>query len=203
MKQDLQKQLSRVQDFENPRISLEQYRTPIRLAADLLFTAYMNGDIEDKKVVDLGTGTGLLAIGAALLGSEVIAIDKDKEALKTAEENAKKLGVSESIEFKQKTVEEFSGEFDTTVMNPPFSVHTDSGLDFFRKATEISDTVYSVALTSSKAGIKKCVESNNFRLVEWEDYMVKLPATYGFHTKESRQTSMSLTVIKQNGTRNS
>jgi len=60
--------LQRVGGFPRPQAALEQYQTPAPLAARLLYHALMKGDIEGKQVCDLGCGTGILAIGAALLG---------------------------------------------------------------------------------------------------------------------------------------
>ncbi|MFB6216919.1 MAG: METTL5 family protein, partial [Candidatus Aenigmatarchaeota archaeon] len=88
MKTELKKKLSRVEGFSQPRVELEQYVTPPELAADLIHTAYMQGDVEGKEVVDLGTGTGILAIGAALAGAQVTAVEKDSDAIEIARENA-------------------------------------------------------------------------------------------------------------------
>ncbi|MCB6365859.1 50S ribosomal protein L11 methyltransferase [Intestinibacillus massiliensis] len=47
-----------------------------------------------EKVLDMGTGSGILAIAAAMLGAEVGAVvDIDENCLKTAQENAEKNGV--------------------------------------------------------------------------------------------------------------
>ncbi|MBW3620851.1 MAG: 50S ribosomal protein L11 methyltransferase, partial [Actinobacteria bacterium] len=46
-------------------------------------------DVRGARVLDVGTGTGILAIGAALLGAgEVVAVDVDPEAVEVARENA-------------------------------------------------------------------------------------------------------------------
>ena len=90
MKNELRRILSQIKDFEDPKIKLEQYITPPALAADLIYTAYMQQDIIGKKVVDLGGGTGILAIGAAKIGGEVTAVEKDADAVKLARENAEK-----------------------------------------------------------------------------------------------------------------
>ena len=46
-------------------------------------------DVRGARVLDVGTGTGILAIGAALLGAgEVVAVDVDPEAVEAARENA-------------------------------------------------------------------------------------------------------------------
>lgn len=195
MKSELKRKLSQVKDFEDPRISLEQYVTPPALAADLVFTAYMNQDLNGK-VLDLGTGTGIFAIGAALTGTEVKAVEKDPEALKIARENAEKIGVSENIDFVEKDVSEVTGDFDTVLMNPPFSQHSDEGLKFWAKAVSVAEKVYAVSPSTGREGIKSFIDSSNHRVLELEEFKVDLPATYGFHTQESRETKVDLIITE-------
>ncbi len=53
-----------------------------------------------ETVLDLGTGSGILAIAAAKLGAgRAIAIDNDPQAIEVARENAAKNSVSSQIEF--------------------------------------------------------------------------------------------------------
>ena len=54
----LEMTLQRLAGFTRPRPSLEQDQTPAPLAARLLYHALMNGDIEDRRVCDLGSGHG-------------------------------------------------------------------------------------------------------------------------------------------------
>lgn len=200
MKGELRRELSKIGDFENPKISLEQYVTPPDLAADLLFTAYMQGDL--GKVADLGTGTGILAIGAALLDAEVVAVEKDEDALNSAKENAEMFGVKDSIDFRHCSVEEFEEAsekgfaFDCVVMNPPFSQHTDVGLDFWDVAASVGEKVYSVSPATGREGIKSFIDSSNHRVIDQTEFRIDLPATYGFHTEESRKTLVDLIITE-------
>ena len=84
--------LERVSGFDNPSSREEQYQTPAPLAARLVHMAMMAGDITGRSVLDLGSGTGILAIGAALLGARVTAVEDDVEAVCIAEANASSLG---------------------------------------------------------------------------------------------------------------
>jgi putative methylase len=197
MKSELIRKLSKVEDFEEPKVSLEQYLTPPELAADILHTAFMQQDLEGKKVLDLGTGTGMLGIGAALLGADVTAVDKDEEALEIAERNAEELEMSEFIEFEHSDIEEVEGTVDTVVMNPPFSVHSEIGIDFLKKAVEVSDAVYTVSHPGRRKAIKGFLENSNHSLEALEQYKVKLPATYGFHTEEARETEIDVIITRQ------
>lgn len=195
MKSELRRKLSTLKGFSNPKISLEQYVTPPDLASDLVFTAYMQGDLEGE-VVDLGTGTGILAIGVALTGSDVKAVEKDEDALEIAKNNAKSVGVFEKINFIQEDAEEFSGSFDTVLMNPPFSQHSEEGLKFWDKACSISNRVYSISPATGREGIKSFIKSSNHRVIEQSEFRIDLPATYGFHTEESRETLVDLIITE-------
>ena len=198
MKAEILKKLSRLQGFEEPRISLEQYVTPPQLAADIIHAAYMSGDIEGKKVLDLGIGTGILAIGAALAGAEkVVGVDKDGAALEIAEENIEEAGVEEFLELRQKDFSEVEENFDAVIMNPPFSVHSDVGIDFIRKAVELSDAVYTMSLPSAREGIKDFVANSQHELAAVEEYNVALPNTYGFHAEEGRETDMDVIITRK------
>jgi putative methylase len=195
MKTELKKFLSKVKDFEEPKISLEQYLTPPALAADLVHSAEMQGDL-DGKIIDLGTGTGIFAIGVALLGSEITAVEKDREALDIARRNAERIGVADKIDFVKKDVREVSGEYKTVLMNPPFSQHSDEGLEFWKKATEIGDKVYAVSPSTGREGIKSFIASYDHRVVELEEFKINLPATFGFHTQKNRETSVDLIITE-------
>lgn len=50
-------------------------------------------DVKGKVVLDVGTGTGILAIAAAKMGAKVYAVDTDKDALDYAKEVATLNGV--------------------------------------------------------------------------------------------------------------
>jgi ribosomal protein L11 methyltransferase len=55
-----------------------------------------------EEVIDVGTGSGILAIGACLLGaSRVLALDLDPVAVSSARENAKLNGLAERIVVKE------------------------------------------------------------------------------------------------------
>lgn len=67
----LQSALEEFETFENPNIDLEQYTTSSHIAACVLHTAqFVYDDIAGKSIADLGCGSGVLTIGAALLGAK-------------------------------------------------------------------------------------------------------------------------------------
>ncbi len=69
-------------------------------------------------LLDIGTGTGILAIGAALLGfREVVGIDNDPEAIEVAKENIMLNGLPEKIRLLCATPGGVSGSFDVVISN--------------------------------------------------------------------------------------
>ncbi len=173
--------LEELEGFSNPELELEQYQTPPLLAAEILHFAYMQGDLEDS-VQDLGCGTGILAIGAKLLGARrVMAYDTDQKALEIAKRNAEKFGVE--IEFVLSDITEIKERVKTTVMNPPFGARV-KGRDrpFLSSALRTSEVIYSIHNRGSLAFIQKFIKP----AVITHSYVAKFPIkrTFDFHKKE-------------------
>ena len=76
-----------------------------------------------KKILDIGTGSGCIAcsIAKAINGS-ILGVDISKEALKVANQNAKKLILDKRVYFKESDIfSNLNGEkFDIIVSNPPY-----------------------------------------------------------------------------------
>ena len=107
----------------SPSPRAEPYATPAAIAADVLWFAHSEGDIAGRRVADLGCGTGIFAIGAALLGAAaVVGIDSDAAAIAVARENARRLHAK--VRFLLRDVRGFRGHAETVVMNPPFGSQT-------------------------------------------------------------------------------
>jgi ribosomal protein L11 methyltransferase len=63
-------------------------------------------------MLDVGTGSGILAIYAVMLGAaDVLAIDTDRDALRSAGENADLNGMTTQIEFSSQPLEALSGSY--------------------------------------------------------------------------------------------
>lgn len=76
-----------------------------------------------SKILDIGTGSGCIAISLAKLlkNDSITSCDISKNALKTAEKNAKRLCPERQINFIQSDLfENINGEFDLIVSNPPY-----------------------------------------------------------------------------------
>jgi putative methylase len=144
---DLERFLGSLMPQPNPQAHLEQYTTSEQIAANMLYLAtYTNGDIIDKTVLDLGCGTGRLGLGAAYLGAgDVVGIDIDKSAIKTARENSQKADLTDFVQWVNGDIGSLVGVFDTVLQNPPFGVQTrEADRVFLAKALEVGKSVYSI-----------------------------------------------------------
>ena len=90
--------------------------------------------IEDElragdRVLDVGVGSGILTIGAALLGAQLVdAVDVEPVAVRSARENAARNGVASIVRVEVGSVGEdqpFTGEYDLTVANIIARVHVE------------------------------------------------------------------------------
>jgi release factor glutamine methyltransferase len=85
---------------------------------------------EACRVVDVGTGTGAIALSLASERpeAEVLAVDVSEDALALARENAEANGLSGRVAFAQgDLLEGVAGEFDVIVSNPPYVAETERG----------------------------------------------------------------------------
>jgi putative methylase len=188
--------LQRLAGFQNPRAALEQYQTPAPLAARLLYHAFMKGDIAGKKVCDLGSGTGVLAIGAALLGARrVTGIEIDEGAVRTARENAS--SVRAEVEFiagdvREPSVADRLDRFDTVVMNPPFgaqNVHADR--PFIDLALLLAPVTYGIF----NAGSRQFIETYTRAQAEVDEViggLLPIRRTFAFHTKDVQEIEVEI-----------
>ncbi|MFA4647672.1 METTL5 family protein [Pyrococcus kukulkanii] len=185
--------LSKLKGFQNPKPWLEQYRTPGNAASELLWLAYSLGDIEGKVVADLGAGTGVLTVGALLLGAKkVYAVEVDPEAVEVLKENVKGF---DNVKVIVGDVNEFSEKVDTVVMNPPFgSQRKHADKPFLLKAFEVSNVVYSIHL--AKPEVRKFIErfsqENNFVMSHRITTEIEIPAQFFFHRKRLERIKVDI-----------
>jgi methylase of polypeptide subunit release factors len=146
---DLRQRSSRLLDravhFLSHRFILSRRRTTITRAAGLrlavpptvfhpryfltseFLAAFIDGlDLADKRVADIGTGTGILALAAARSGAaNVLAIDINPRAARAAAENARANGLASRV--RPVCSDLFAGiqpgaQFEVILSNPPFFV---------------------------------------------------------------------------------
>ena len=195
-KKELEILLERLEDIPEPDVESEQYSTPATVASELLHFAFLNGDIENRLVYDLGCGNGILGIGAKLLGARaVVGIDSDAKAVEVALRNSKRLGVE--VEVRTGDVRSIEGEGDTVVMNPPFGAqrrnrHADRV--FLEKALEIAPVVYSLLNKGSEPFVRSTVPSAT---IQSSPVAFPLKRRFWFHKKDKRAITVDIYRIEQ------
>ena len=186
-KKHLEMAIQKVPKHPNPKVDLEQYSTPAIIAADLLWNAYSLGDIADKKVMDLGCGTGIFAIASKLLGaSSAIGVDIDKDSTDLAS------SYCGDVDFICSDICDLENDFDvdTIFQNPPFGSQKNAkkgaDLKFISKAIELSPKVlYSFHMASTEEFLISYFEKNDLEITHIFRYNFPIPKIYEFHTRES------------------
>lgn len=186
-KKHLEMAIQKVPKHPNPKVGLEQYSTPAIIAADLLWNAYSLGDIADKKVMDLGCGTGIFAIASKLLGAaSAIGVDIDKDSTDLAS------SYCGDVNFICSDICDLENDFDvdTIFQNPPFGSQKNAkkgaDLKFISKAIELSPKVlYSFHMASTEEFLISYFEKNDLEITHIFRYNFPIPKIYEFHTRES------------------
>lgn len=186
-KKHLEMAIQKVPKHPNPKVGLEQYSTPATIVADLLWNAYSLGDIADKKVMDLGCGTGIFAIASKLLGAaSAIGVDIDKDSTDLAS------SYCGDVDFICSDICDLENDFDvdTIFQNPPFGSQKNAkkgaDLKFISKAIELSPKVlYSFHMASTEEFLISYFEKNDLEITNIFRYNFPIPKIYEFHTRES------------------
>lgn len=183
----LERQLATLAGFDDPRVELEQYTTPADVAATLLHFADLQGDL-DELIVDLGTGTGILALGAALRGSTpVIGLELDSTSLGIARRNQQALEITSGVTWIHGDVESapLCLEEATVLMNPPFgaqntNIHADKA--FLATTKRIAAVSYSIHNAGSQDFIEAYVRDQGGNVTHAYETTISLARQFGFHS---------------------
>ena len=194
MRKDVEMKLQGLEGFEKPEASLEQYETPAVLASDLLHLAWSHGDLEGR-VLDLGCGTGILGIGAAVYGASVVGVDIDGDALEIARNNAAKSDVSEATDWIRGDMNAVPVRHaETVVMNPPFGAQN-RGADrpFLRAAENVADVIYTVHNQGSLNFVESFVDGE---VTDAFGTTIELPRSFEFHDEEKSEIAVEVYRIE-------
>ena len=196
-KKHLEMRLQSIPSHPKPKVGLEQYTTPSVIASDLIWNAYSLGDVEDMDIVDLGCGTGIFAVGSALMGANsAVGVDVDEDSIALAQEVKDKLKL-DNLNFIVSDINDFDESLnaDTVFQNPPFGSqrNADSGQDlrFIQKAIELDcDVLYSFHMQSTEEFLINYYADNGLEITHVFRYEFPIPKIYDFHTKEKQNVDV-------------
>lgn len=203
------RRLEAVTDFDDPSPDLEQYLTPPEIASHIVHLAGLQDDLTDRTVVDLGTGTGMLAIGAAMSGADrVVGIDVDRSALEVARENGSRVLDVEGSASSASTLDWLRADVgrhplactDATVLsNPPFGAqrgnrHADRA--FLETAREIGQVSYTIHNEGSQEFVESFATDNGGTVTHAFRASFALENRFGFHAEDTRELAAEVFRIE-------
>ena len=203
-KKELEIKISQLKGFVKPKKKLEQYITPDNIVAEMVHLAYIQGNIENKIIIDLCSGTGKIAIATSFYKPKmVIGIEKDRDAVRVALENRKLmkaintyfvLGDALNLPIKAKKV--------TVLQNPPFGIINKDikDVDVVKVVSKIADWIYSI----HKGGNQKTrdflvsfYKSVGFNVLIIKEFLFMIPWQFDFHKKPKTKISVDLYVARK------
>lgn len=189
----LESDLESLDVFKKPKVQLEQYHTPPRIAAELIHAIEMDVGLSGKTVLDLGCGCGVLGLGCINQGAKkVLGVDIDGDALKIAQQNREDVGISsKEMIYLQKDIQDLLPHdmpadlrrFDIVITNPPFGTRC-RNIDqlFVERGLGFSNVVYSIHKSSTREFLIRKAKDMGVNIdFIFEEKSFPLPATYSFH----------------------
>jgi putative methylase len=207
-KRELEIILEKTPKFKSPSKKLEQYPCDSSVASELLWNAYIYGNIKDRIIADFGCGTGVLSYGALILGAkEVLCIDIDYNALSIAKKFLENISIDFPIHYICCDIRKISlRSIDTVVMNPPFGVYI-RGIDmkFLEQAFGMSPlSIYSIHKYNPKSHklITKLANKKGYIAQIIAIKNMAIHATYKNHIKNVHRFKISIYRFVSEGLNN-
>ena len=200
--------LESLETFSSPKDYLEQYQTPPSIAGEMIHYISNNYSLNNYSIADLGCGTGILGISAALCGCKnVFLFDIDEEALDIAKNNIEQLELEDNIQIIQMDVNQLrqcnklNKYFNLVITNPPFGIRSENGADieFLKTASYIcNNTIFSLHKFSTINFLKKFYNKNGINDIKSFKIEYNLPKTYKFQKKKEKNIDVVCLEAKIN-----
>ena len=202
-RRSLEGELAVVAGFADPTADLEQYPTPADVAAHVVHLADLRGDVADRTVVDLGAGTGMFALGAALRGARrVVGVELDAGALGVARANERRVGARTDVHWvnadatrspltRDRLLAVGDAAHDdavTVIMNPPFGARTGNehaDRAFLETVAALADVSYSVHNEGSREFVESFAADNGGTVTDAFAATLTVGRTYDHQTAAS------------------
>jgi len=204
---ELEARLQTVNTFEKPKIFLEQYITTAHLASQIVFNIdQLFDDLKEKRICDLGCGTGMLSIACGFMEPDfILGIEIDGDALKTCQENIESFELN-NIQLVQCDCEKILqaaarnekdtsfkifNNFDTVIMNPPF------GTKNFAKKSNLNQNEDSEELISLGMDMKFLKLASLLITSTGVIYSIHKSVTRDFIKRKSEKWGLKMEVVSE------
>ena len=190
--------ISKLEDFKEHVLALEQYSTPSEIAAEMLWDANLIDGFHDKVVLDPACGPGFLGIGALLLGAKkVFFLDINDAALGIARRNYQRIVdeydnigdaefVLDNVSSLANTRKNLVVSVEIVLQNPPFGTkikhHDKIFLESVFSLPNIK-AIYTVHKVTSKTFIEAIAADHKFKVTHFKQRTFKLRPSQEFHRK--------------------
>jgi tRNA1Val (adenine37-N6)-methyltransferase len=153
--------------FNFKEFTVFQEKTAFKVGTDGVLLGAIADVSDRKRILDIGTGTGLIAIMIAQrCNAEIAAIEPDRESFSQACSNVKLCKWSERITVENSDLQNFypsTGKFDLIVTNPPFFTGSLRNPDERKSSARHTDTLDNDSLLK---GVERLLaDSGKFQLI--------------------------------------
>ncbi len=144
--------------FQFKQFSIQQSNHVFKVGTDGVLLGAASTVNQAKKILEVGTGTGLIALMLAQrnINAQVLAIDINENAVKLAAENFKNSQFNYRLTVALADYKNFNPKekYDLIVSNPPYFAANESSKDIIaRQQTELS---FEILIEKSKSLLTKC-----------------------------------------------
>ena len=132
--------------FQFKQFTIHQQQSAMKVGTDgVLIGAWASVRANDRTILDIGTGTGLIALMLAQRNpeAEVVAVEIDSESAAQARDNVAASPWSDRVTVEECAVQDFVSDlkFDLIVSNPPYFVDSQKCPDGSRNTARHTDTL--------------------------------------------------------------
>lgn len=186
-------ELSKLKAVDIRNLELEQYQTEGEVAARWISDILAFGDIYDGcRVADLGSGNGILGIGAVLAGAQSSHLfEMDDESCSVCEKNVQMLGLENRVKVSKSIVgmdEMGSQDFDLVITNPPW------GRQKIRADRPFLESIISIGTnahmmhSSEATHVDKFFTKMGWRAERYGESEFSLPGLFSHHKRRRGMT---------------
>ena len=124
-------------------------------------------EVAGTRVLDVGTGTGILAIAAMKLGAgSAVGVDIDDWSRDNAEENLRRNGITGGVQFHLGTLDEADGDFDIILSNITRLDNLELLPRYADRLTRVGRVILSGYHTGDASDMRNALTSVGFSIVE-------------------------------------